>query len=173
MSRSLISKLEDLGACRTSKEWCEHNEFRTAQEAWDSEDVKPKDMLWILRRTMGKSDKRRRALALLAIELLDLSYGDEWYKPSSIDEGFRTALLAYGKGTLSFEGLYAIKQEVVFTGHRGWTQGVKLFNSLESYEFEWDGAIDYQGLLFHPGPGLFAEQQALIRKHFPKPPRLS
>ena len=161
----ILGQLAALGACYDARQWFFEEGFASAQEAWDSPNIRPKDMLWILRRTMGKSYRKRRALTLLMVELLDLTNGKCWYSGNVFDEALRKALIDYGKNEISFRVLSKKAESA-----EAWTIGNRLYASLRG-----GGglALEYQGLLplrFEP---LMTEQQVLIRKHFPKPPRLS
>lgn len=164
-NEKILEKLKALDACYQARAWVQVEGFSTAQEAWDSPNIRPKDMLWILRRTMGRSYRKRRALALLAVELLDLTSGPCWYSGNNSDEALREAFIAYGKNEISFRALSKVAENA-----EAWTIGNRLYAALRG---SGGMALEYQGLLplrFEP---LMTEQQALIRKHFPKPPRLA
>ena len=164
----ILGQLAALGACYDARQWFFEEGFASAQEAWDSPNIRPKDMLWILRRTMGKSYRKRRALTKLAVELLDLVHGDKWYAGNTSDETLRQALISYGEGKLQLSALRRTAQKAIDAG-RGWTVGERLYANLQGSGCM---ALEYQGILPLRFGEEMAAQQALIRKHFPKPPRL-
>lgn len=168
----LLEKLLALGACHTARHWVEEHGFKTAQEAWDSPSIHPKDMLWLLGRTQGASLKRRRKQILMAVDLLDLTYGKEWYEPNPFDMALRAALIAYGEGRLGEKAVRRVWRQAMDAG-RGWTIGDRVHSCIRTGSYTTGGCYGRLVPGSYPDePEMLAQQQALIRKHLPKPPRL-
>jgi len=166
----LIAKLVALGACRPATSWVKEEGFKTAQEAWDSPSIHPKDMLWLLGRTQGNSLARRRKQILMAVDLLDLTHGKKWYEPNPFDITLRAALIAYGEGRLGETSLRRVWRQAMDAG-RGWTIGDCVHACVRVGSYTAAGC--YARLVPDAAFELGVKQQALIRKHFPKPPRLA
>ncbi len=166
----LIEKLQALGACYNARSWVKDEGFNTAQEAWDSQNIKPKDMLWLLGRTQGSSLERRRKQILMAVDLLDLTYGREWYEPNPLDIALRAALIAYGEGRLGETGVRRVWRQAM-DADRAWTLGDRVFGCVRP-SGSYTVAGCYSALVPNASFEMGTKQQAIIRKHFPKPPRL-
>ena len=169
----IVAKLVALGACRPATGWVKEEGFKTAQEAWDSPSIHPKDMLWFLGRTQGSSLVRRRKQILMAVDLLDLTHGKEWYEPNPFDIALRAALIAYGEGQLRETSLRRVWRRAMDAG-RGWTIGDCVHACVRVGSYTAAGCYARLVPWSYPDrPEMLTKQQALIRKHFPKPPRLS
>ena len=168
----ILEQLTALGACRPATSWVKEEGFKTAQEAWDNPSIHPKDMLWLLGRTQGVTLARRRKQILMAVDLLDLTHGKEWYEPNPLDIALRAALIAYGEGRLGETSLRRVWRQAMDAG-RGWTAGDCVHTCVRAGSYTTAGCYGRLVPGSYPDqPEMLAKQQALIRKHFPKPPRL-
>ena len=182
MTRSLVSKLEDLGACSQALDWVDAWPNAKPSTLWKDPDLNPEHMLWLLRRTcINYNSKKIRALAACLIELA--SAAEEWggFKPYEKEAKEQARLFADGK--LNTEELGKWFHQHKYKGLGNFYEVVvtlcRYENCRQSFEteklplskyVEW--AADALSTRIAM-PERAAEAREIILRHFPKPPRLS
>ena len=177
MSRPLISRLHDMGACGMAIEWVMAQDVDTPQKLWNI--APPAYMLWLLRRTMfSYKSQKIRTLARCLVDIIDTCDDeDKDYQPKVVRA--RDILLAFAEGRAETEDIYALHLSL------DWESG-RFFRAMESLsKAETEIRVLYRNP-FKLSPAELAADtlilpsvygpcediaQEIVLRYFPKPPR--
>jgi len=180
MTRSLIAKLEDLGACEPSIAWVTANSSCSKQDLWES--ASPIYMLWLLRRTMTSyRSKKIRTLARCLVDIVDIIDINQEYWPSEVRA--RSILVAFADGRAETEDVYSLHLSLDYASSRFW----EVMAMMSKGHLDWccenrnplarkPSALaanyvgDIEAVL---APNDLSWAREIILRHFPNPPRLS
>jgi len=181
MTCSLVSRLEDLGACSQALDWVDARPGVKPSALWKDHDLEPEHMLWLLRRTcINYNSKRLRALAACLIELV--SAAAEWrgFKPYEEKAKAQVQLFAECKLNTRELGVWLHQHKHTGLGNLYEVISTLCRSENEPYPHETKREprskyVEWAADKLSTCCSLPEQAQAreIILRHFPKPPRLS